>query len=91
MIVKILCNVENVEGYTGKNGFGANVTVSQLIDKKRSLLTFSTKNEEIAKKLENYLQEKVDLEIELNQSNFGLRMGEVISCKAFSNSVSNSK
>ncbi len=35
MQIKMNCNIENVETYTGKNGFGANITVSQLVNKKR--------------------------------------------------------
>ena len=48
MKISIECNIENVETYTGKNGFGANITVSQLVDRKRQLLTFNTSNAEYA-------------------------------------------
>ena len=64
MKINIECNVENVEKYQGKNGFGANITVSQLIDKKRQLLTFNTSNAEYANLLEGKLQETVDLDLE---------------------------
>lgn len=78
MRINIECNIENVEKYQGKNGFGANVTVSQLIDKKRQLLTFNTSNAEYANLLEGKLQEAVDLALELNQNNFGLRISDII-------------
>ena len=78
MKISIECNIENVEKYTGKNGFGANITVSQLVDRKRQLLTFNTSNAEYANILECKLQETVVLELELNQSNFGLRITDII-------------
>ena len=78
MKISIECNIENVETYTGKNGFGANITVSQLVDRKRQLLTFNTSNSEYANILECKLQETVVLELELNQSNFGLRITDII-------------
>lgn len=78
MKISIECNIENVETYTGKNGFGANITVSQLVDRKRQLLTFNTSNAEYSNILECKLQETVVLELELNQSNFGLRITDII-------------
>ena len=78
MKISIECNIENVETYTGKNGFGANITVSQLVDRKRQLLTFNTSNAEYANILECKLQETVVLELELNQSNFGIRITDII-------------
>lgn len=78
MKISIECNIENVETYTGKNGFGANITVSQLVDRKRQLLTFNTSNAEYANILECKLQETVVLELELNQSNFGLRITDIV-------------
>ena len=78
MKISIECNIENVETYTGKNGFGANIRVSQLVDRKRQLLTFNTSNAEYANILECKLQETVVLELELNQSNFGLRITDII-------------
>ncbi len=78
MQIKMNCNIENVETYTGKNGFGANITVSQLVNKKRQLLTFNTTNAEFANVLENHLQEEGEITIELNQNNFGLRLGEIL-------------
>ena len=83
MKMNIECNVENVEKYQGKNGFGANITVSQLIDKNRQLLTFNTSNAEYANLLEGKLQETVDLDLELNQSNFGLRISDIINIHSF--------
>jgi hypothetical protein len=77
MIVNIKCVIENVEVYTGKNGFGANVTISQLIDKKRNLLVFNTSSAELASTFEEHLQEPVQLSLELIQNNFGLRIGQV--------------
>lgn len=78
MQIKMNCNIENVETYTGKNGFGANITVSQLVNKKRQLLTFNTANAEVVNVLENHLQEEGEITIELNQNNFGLRLGEIL-------------
>ena len=81
MLIKLDCIIENVESYTGKNGYGANVTVSQLNDKKRSLLNFSTSSAEIASHLEEHLQENVNIELELIQNNFGLRIGQITDLK----------
>lgn len=81
MLIKLDCIIENVEGYTGKNGYGANITVSQLNDKKRSLLTFAINSAEIASVLEEHLQENVNIELELIQNNFGLRIGQITDFK----------
>lgn len=78
MLINLDCNIENVEKYQGKNGFGANITVSQLIDKKRHLLTFNTQNAEFTNLLENKLQETVNVSLELNQNNFGLRISDIV-------------
>lgn len=78
MLITINCNIENVEKYQGKNGFGANITVSQLINKKRNLLVFNTTNAEIANILEEHLQDTVNLSLELVQNNFGIRINDII-------------
>lgn len=80
MKINVNCIIENVETYTGKNGFGANVTISQLVNKRRELLEFSTTSAENAKLLEEHLQEEMELELELTQNKFGIRIGEIISC-----------
>ena len=79
MPIYIICTVEDVEKYTGKNGFGANVTVSYLLDKKRKSLKFNTSSAENASLLEGFLQEQVTLILTLEQNNFGNRIGELIS------------
>ncbi|HFD2038391.1 TPA: hypothetical protein ACF2DJ_003461 [Clostridium perfringens] len=79
MIVNINCTIENVEKYEGKNGFGANITVSQLVNKKRSLLVFNVNSAELANNFEEHLQEEVELQLEIIQNNFGLRIGKVVS------------
>ena len=48
------------------------------MNKKRQLLTFNTTNAEFANVLENHLQEEGEITIELNQNNFGLRLGEIL-------------
>lgn len=78
MIITIIGTIENVEKYNGKNGFGATITVSQLIDKKRSLLSFNTGSAEVASRFEDHLQDEMEIDIELSQNNFGLRLGDVI-------------
>lgn len=78
MLITINCNIENVEKYQSKNGFGANITVSQLINKKRNLLVFNTTNAEIANILEEHLQDTVNLSLELVQNNFGIRINDII-------------
>ena len=70
--------LEDVEPYEGKNGFGANVTVSSKVGKRVKRLSFITKDRAIAKILEDKLGEIVVLRIELNESKFGLRFGEVL-------------
>lgn len=80
MKINVNCIIENVETYTGKNGFGANVIISQLVNKRRELLEFSTTSAENAKLLEEHLQEEMELELELTQNKFGIRIGEIISC-----------
>lgn len=84
MICNISGTVEDVQSYNGKNGFGANITISQLINKKRSLLTFIVNSSELANIFEENLQEQVNLQLELIQNNFGLRIGAVADLKVIS-------
>lgn len=79
MPIYIICIVENVESYTGKNGFGANVLVSYLQDKKRKTLTFNVKSAENANILGEHLQDEVTLILSLEQNNFGTRIGDLVS------------
>jgi hypothetical protein len=78
MPVIIIGVVEDVQTYRGKNGFGANITLSALIDKRRKSLTFTNNNESIVRSFEDNLQKEVTVKILLSQSNFGLRLGEVL-------------
>lgn len=79
MPVTIIGVVEDVQTYEGKNGFGANITLSALLNKRRKTITFNTKSREQSEKFEANLQVEVTVVIELSQSNFGLRLGEIIS------------
>lgn len=78
MPVIIIGIIEDVKAYEGKNGFGANIVMSMLVDKRRKSITFNTKSAEMARKLEEKLQEEVTLKIMLEQNNFGLRFGDII-------------
>ncbi|URZ06510.1 hypothetical protein [Clostridium felsineum] len=78
MPIELLGNVEDVSTYQGKNGFGANITMSALIDKHRKTLTFNTKDMGISKIFEDNLQNEVKVIIVLGQSNFGLRFGDIL-------------
>lgn len=78
MPVEISGLLEDVEKFEGKNGFGANVTLSAKVEKRTKRLTFMIKSEEMANELENLLDTDVVLKIELNQNNFGLRLGEIL-------------
>lgn len=78
MPVIIIGIIEDVQTYQGKNGFGANITMSALIDKRRKSLTFNVTDREYAKKFEDNLQKEVTVKIALTQNNFGLRLGEII-------------
>lgn len=75
----IICTIEDVEKYTGKNGFGANITVSTLLDKKRKSLKFNITSAEYASLLEENLQEVVTLILTLDDNKFGLRIGSLLS------------
>lgn len=78
MPVILIGTVEDVQTYEGKNGFGANITMSALMNKRRKTLTFNVKDKGLADTFEKHLQCEVTLRIELSQSNFGLRLGEVL-------------
>lgn len=78
MPVEICGLLEDVESFEGKNGFGANVTLSTKVDKKTKRITFMTRSKETAVKLESLLDTNVILKIELNQNNFGLRFGDLL-------------
>lgn len=78
MPVIITGTVEDVQTYQGKNGFGANITISTLINKRRKSLTFNNNNKETVAEFEENLQHEVTVKIVLSQSNFGLRLGDII-------------
>lgn len=82
MPVELIGLLEDVEKFEGKNGFGANITVSQKVDKKTKRISFMTRDKNVAEKLESLLDTDVILKVELNQNNFGLRFGDVISIGA---------
>lgn len=70
--------LEDVQGYKGKNGFGANITVSQKVGNRTKRLEFRTNNEDLAIKLEALLDTNVKFVVSLEQNNFGLRLSEII-------------
>lgn len=74
MPIYSICTIEDVKKYTGKNGFGATVVVSTLVDKKRKSLEFNITSAEQASVLEESLQEQVTLILTLDQSKFGTRI-----------------
>jgi hypothetical protein len=78
MICTLKGIIENVESYESKNGWGATITMSSVIEKKRSFVKFNTKKKEIAHGLEKRLQEETEITLDLQQNNFGLRFGEVL-------------
>lgn len=78
MPVIIIGTVDDVQSYEGKNGFGANITISSLKDKRRKTLAFMTKDKKLAALFEENLQCEVTVSIELNQNSFGLRLGDVL-------------
>lgn len=75
----LIGTVENVNTYEGKNGFGANITMSNLIDKRRESIQFNTQDALLAAKFEEALQEEVTVEINITQNNFGTRLGDILS------------
>lgn len=81
MPVTITGIVEDVQTYQGKNGFGANITMSTLIDKRRKSITFNSNDKGTAQKFEENLQKQISIKIMLNQSNFGLRLGDILEIK----------
>lgn len=78
MEIIITGNVDDVNSYNGKNGFGCNIKISQLKDNKRKDITFNTKSPALAEKFESNLQKDVTVKIVLEQNNFGLRFGDII-------------
>lgn len=78
MPVIIIGIVEDVQTYQGKNGFGANITLSALIDRRRKTITFNNTDRDIVKKFEDNLQREVNIKIMLSQSNFGMRFGDIM-------------
>lgn len=79
MPITILGLLENVETYEGKNGFGANITMSCKLGRKTKRLEFRTKSKDLADQLEENLDLNIKIIILLEQSNFGLRLGDLIS------------
>lgn len=79
MPITIVGIVEDVNSYEGKNGFGATITLSALLNKRRKTISFNTKSRDLSATFEKNLQVEVTVVIELSQSNFGLRLGEIMS------------
>lgn len=69
--------LEDVNGYEGKNGFGANIIVSQKVGNRIKRLEFIIKDKDLAMELEKLLMNNVDFVVALDQNNFGMRFGEV--------------
>lgn len=78
MPIELIGLLEDVDCYNGKNGFGANITISSKHEKKTKRITFMIKDENLAKKFESLLDTDIVVKIELNENKFGLRLGEVI-------------
>lgn len=74
--------IEDVSKFTGKNGFGATITISALIDKRRKSVQFNINSAEYASIFEEHLQEEMEVTILILQSSFGMRFGEVIKVTA---------
>ncbi len=70
--------LEDVKGYEGKNGFGANIVVSTKVDRKIKRLEFRTNSKETAEKLDELLGTEIEVTVLLNQNNFGLRFGDIL-------------
>lgn len=82
MPVELIGLLEDVEPYEGKNGFGANITISTKVERKTKRVTFRTTDKNIANKLETLLDTDVIVKVALEQNNFGLRFGDVLSIGA---------
>lgn len=78
MPVVIIGTIEDVKTYEGKNGFGANVTISAKIERRTKRLEFRVTDPLVASKLEERLDTEVTIRIELEQSNFGIRFGQLL-------------
>lgn len=79
MPVIIIGIIEDVKSYEGKNGFGATVVISRKINKRTKRIEFNIRDKSMADTLETKLDEEVTLEIELDQSSFGIRFGNILS------------
>lgn len=79
MPVELIGLLEDVQPYEKKDGtFGANITMSKKVNKKTKRVQFTTNDKEMAKKLEELLDTDIILTVELNQNNFGTRIGEIL-------------
>lgn len=81
MVILMHGVVDDVDSYEGKNGWGATITLSNVVDKRRKSISFNTKDKEVASEFEANLQHQVEVKIVLEQNNFGLRLGQVIEIK----------
>lgn len=75
-------HLDDVNTYEGKNGFGANVVLSQKVGKRTKTISFGTKDKTQADALVECLDTDVIVKIELIQNNFGLRFGKIVSIGA---------
>lgn len=75
----LIGTIENVNGYEGRNGFGANITISSVENKRRESIEFNVKDKKIADEFEELLQEEISVQLEITQNKFGTRLGDVLS------------
>lgn len=78
MIINFSGIVDDCSEYTGKSGWGANAVISCRHGKKRKSVEISIKDKEIYGYIEDKLGEEVQIEMILEDTKFGLRLGEIL-------------
>lgn len=78
MTIELIGNVDNVQSWEGKNGFGGLVTISKVVNKKRENLDIPLQNITQYRMLEELLQLEVKMEVDLQQNKFGMRFSNIL-------------
>jgi len=75
--------LENCESYEGKNGFGANVTISNEDAELQRItrIEFNTRNKTVFEQLNKLKLKLIEIEIDIMQNKFGIRFGDVYNIK----------
>lgn len=78
MPVTFIAELEDINEYVGKNGYGANLSVSKRLNNRVKRLEFNTNSQVLVERLQGYLLKQIKFTVELNQNRWGLTIGNLL-------------